>query len=82
MIEQGTILDRIDQHTSHARDMTSDAVKELTIARDSQGQGEHLSHDAENGLGTLGAGNINFGTEFQCPHEWQIDVVNLGNSKS
>jgi syntaxin 16 len=39
VIEQGTILDRIDQHTSHARDMTSDAVKELTIARDSQQKG-------------------------------------------
>jgi syntaxin 16 len=39
VIEQGTILDRIDQHTQHARDMTSDAVKELTIARDSQKKG-------------------------------------------
>jgi syntaxin 16 len=39
VIEQGTILDRIDQHTQHAREMTSDAVKELTIARDSQKKG-------------------------------------------
>jgi syntaxin 16 len=39
VIEQGTILDRIDQHTQHARDMTSEAVKELTIARDSQKKG-------------------------------------------
>ena len=39
VIEQGTMLDRIDQHTQHARDMTADAVKELTIARDSQKKG-------------------------------------------
>jgi syntaxin 16 len=39
VIEQGTMLDRIDQHTQHARDTTADAVKELTIARDSQKKG-------------------------------------------
>ena len=33
------MLDRIDQHTQHARDTTADAVKELTIARDSQKKG-------------------------------------------
>jgi syntaxin 16 len=39
VIEQGTILDRIDAHTQHARDTTADAVKELTIAHASQKKG-------------------------------------------
>jgi syntaxin 16 len=39
VIEQGTMLDRIDQNTQHAKEATSDAVKELTIARDSQKKG-------------------------------------------
>ncbi|KAA6318589.1 MAG: hypothetical protein EZS28_054924 [Streblomastix strix] len=36
VVEQGTILDRIDQNLSEARQNTSAAVKELTKASDHQ----------------------------------------------